>query len=104
VSYLFCSHKYKKFVNYFSFELAEIKIWANLQRIIELFTQKLSLSFQNIGLGSEIREPEKNLFQIPDPGAKRHRIPDPGFETLEKYFSLPGWRQRRKSGSCVRNG
>jgi hypothetical protein len=29
--------------------------------------------------GSEIRDQEKNLFRIPDPGpgSKRHRIPDP---------------------------
>jgi hypothetical protein len=29
---------------------------------------------------SGIRDPEKNLFRIPDPGpvSKRHRIPDPG--------------------------
>ncbi len=31
-----------------------------------------------MGLGSGIRDPEKNLFWIPDPGGlKRHRIPDP---------------------------
>ncbi len=32
-----------------------------------------------MGLGSEIRDPEKNLFRIPDPGlgSKRRRIPDP---------------------------
>jgi len=31
-----------------------------------------------MGLGSGIRDPEKNLFRIPDPGpgSKRHRIPD----------------------------
>jgi hypothetical protein len=29
-----------------------------------------------MGLESEIRDPEKNLFRIPDPGVKRHRIPD----------------------------
>jgi hypothetical protein len=30
-------------------------------------------------LGPEIRDPEKNLFRIPDPGpgSKRHQIPDP---------------------------
>jgi hypothetical protein len=32
-------------------------IWANFQRIIELFTQKLSLSSQKYGFG--IRDPEK---------------------------------------------
>jgi hypothetical protein len=34
----FCSHKYHKIENYFIFELVKKKIWANLQRIIELFT------------------------------------------------------------------
>ncbi len=29
-----------------------------------------------MGLGSEIRDPEKNLFRIP--GSKMHQIPDPG--------------------------
>ncbi len=41
----FCSHKYHKIENYFIFEQVKNKIWANLQRILELFTQKLSLSF-----------------------------------------------------------
>jgi hypothetical protein len=53
------------------------KIWANFQRIIELFTQKVSLSSQKYGFG--IRDPEKTY---PDPGSriqgsKKHRIPDP---------------------------
>jgi hypothetical protein len=38
----FCSHKYHKIENYFIFEVAKKKIWANLQRIIELFVIKLS--------------------------------------------------------------
>jgi hypothetical protein len=52
------------------------KIRANFQRIIELFTQKLSLSSQKYGFG--IRDPRsgKNLFRIPDPGVKK--APDPG--------------------------
>jgi hypothetical protein len=51
------------------FELLKYKIWANIQRIIELSTQKLSLSFQ------------KYVFGIPDPGGQKgtgSRIPDPG--------------------------
>ena len=28
-------------------------------------------------LGSEIRDPEKNLFRIPDPGVKKAPDPDP---------------------------
>jgi len=34
-----CSHKFHKIANYFSFELLKKKIWANFQRIIELFNQ-----------------------------------------------------------------
>jgi hypothetical protein len=40
LSYHFCSHKYHKIENYFDFELAKKTIWAILQRIIELLTQK----------------------------------------------------------------
>ncbi len=29
-----------------------------------------------MGLGSRIRDPEKNLFRIPDSGSKRHWITD----------------------------
>jgi hypothetical protein len=38
------------------------KIWANFQRIIELFTQKIVTKLSKIGVwdpGSEIRDPEK---------------------------------------------
>jgi hypothetical protein len=55
------------------------KIWSNFQRIIELFTQKIVTKLSKIKLwdpGSEIRDPEKNLFRIPDPGVKK--APDPG--------------------------
>ena len=34
-----CSHKFHKIANYFSFELLKKKMWANFQRIIELFNQ-----------------------------------------------------------------
>jgi hypothetical protein len=46
------------------------KIWANFQRIIELFTQKIVTKLSKIWVwdpGSE-----KNLFRIQ--GSKRHRI------------------------------
>jgi hypothetical protein len=53
-----------KIENYFIFELMKKKIRANLQRIIELFTQKFVISFQNYTYvwipGSEIRDPEKS--------------------------------------------
>jgi hypothetical protein len=73
-----CSHKFHKIVNYFSFEVLKKKIWANFQRIIELFTKKWSKALKNMVLGSEIWDPgsRKNLFRILEPGGKK--APDPG--------------------------
>jgi hypothetical protein len=73
-----CCHRYLYFgainftkLNYFIFEMLKKKIWANFQRIIERLTQKIVTKLKNKGLGSEIRDPEKNLFQIPDSGVKK---------------------------------
>ena len=79
----FCSHKFHIIENYFIFEMLNKKIWANFQRIIELFTKKIVKKFFKIWSwdpGSEIRDPGSgiNLFRIPDPGVKKHPIPDPG--------------------------
>jgi hypothetical protein len=78
-------------VNYFIFEMLKKKIWANFQRIIELFTQKIVTKLSKIwewDLGSGIRDPgsgdpEKTYSgsRIPDPGSriqgsKRHRVPE----------------------------
>ncbi len=37
----FCSHKFHKIENYFIFKMLKKKNWANFQRIIEPFTQKI---------------------------------------------------------------
>jgi hypothetical protein len=69
-----CSHKFHKIENYFSFEVLKKKIWANLQRIVGLFTQKIVTKFLKIWVwdpGSG-----KTLFRIPDPEVKK--APDPG--------------------------
>ncbi len=69
-----CNHKFHKIENNFSFEVPNKKIWANFQRIIELFTQKIVTKLSKIWVwdpGSG-----KNLFRIPDPGVKK--APDPG--------------------------
>jgi hypothetical protein len=69
-----CSHKFHKIANYFSFRVLKKKIWANFQRIIELFTQKIVTKLSKIWIwdpGSG-----KNLYRIPDPGVKK--APDPG--------------------------
>ncbi len=84
-----CSHKFHKIVNYFSFEVLKKKIWANFQRIIELFAQKIVTKLSKVWVwdpGSG-----KNLFRIPDPGVKK--APDPGSRirirnTNSRHFSL----------------
>ncbi len=69
----FCSHKFHKIPNYFSFEVLKKKIWVNFQRIIELFTQKIVNKLSKIwdwDPGSEIRDQEKPLQ---DPGSRGHK-------------------------------
>jgi hypothetical protein len=88
LSYLVCSHKFHKTENYFEFELLKKKIWANFQRIIELFMQKIVTKLSKIWFWdprSGIRDPVSEIRKkpIPDPGSriqglKRQRIPDPG--------------------------
>jgi hypothetical protein len=95
-----CSHKFHKIVNYFSFEVLKEKFWANFQRIIELFTKKIVKKLLNIWSwdpGSEIRDPEKNLFRIPDPRVKK--APDPGYgsATLTSAYT-DGVRNKNKLG------
>jgi hypothetical protein len=53
------------------------KIWANFQRIIELFTQKTVTKLSKIWVWDTRYGIQKNLFQNPDPGVKK--TPDPGF-------------------------
>jgi hypothetical protein len=70
-----CSHKFHKIVNYFSFEVLKKKIWANFQRIIELFTKNWSKKLLKIwswdpGSG-------KNLSRIQGSKSTQSRIPDP---------------------------
>ncbi len=77
-----CGHKFHKIVNYFSFEVLKKKIWANFQRIIELFTKKVVKKLLKIWSwdpGSEIRDPEKTYSGSRIQGSKstRSRIPDP---------------------------
>jgi hypothetical protein len=56
------------------------KIWANFQRIIELFTKKkCQKALKNMVLGSEIRDPGSGKKPIPDPGSRGQKAPDPGF-------------------------
>jgi hypothetical protein len=62
-------------LNYFIFEMLKKEIWANFQRIIELFTQKIVSKLSKIW----VWDPESviNLFRIPDLGVKKAPDPDP---------------------------
>jgi hypothetical protein len=63
------------------------KIWANFQRIIELFAKKLSKSSSKYGLG--IRDPGS---EIRDPGSE---IRDPDPQHCGLLLAYPaGWRHR----------
>jgi hypothetical protein len=81
----FCSHKFYKIENYVIFEMLKKKIWANFQRIVEVFTQKIFNMLSNLWVwdpGSG-----KNLFRIQ--GSKRHQIPDPDQQhCLDCYFQM----------------
>jgi hypothetical protein len=67
LSHLFCSHKYHKVINYFIFELMKKKIWANLQRIIELLTQNIGIKLSKYRFGTRDPGSATNLFRISDP-------------------------------------
>jgi hypothetical protein len=73
LSYLFCSHKNRKIENYIKFELEKKIILTNLQRIIELSTQKIVIKLSKIWVWDP--RSGKSLFRIPDPGVKI--APDP---------------------------
>jgi hypothetical protein len=68
------------------------KIWASFQRIIELFTKKFGTQLKKIwgwDPGSEIRDPEKNLFDSdrnPD-SFTAEKIPD----RFHYYRKNPGF-------------
>jgi hypothetical protein len=81
-----CSHKFYKTENYFTFDMLKKKMWANFQRIMELFTQIFVTTLSKIcvwdpGFG-------KNLFRIPDPYPGIKKTPDPrsGSATLIPFL------------------
>jgi len=48
LSYFSCSLKFHKIESYLIFEMHKKNIWANFQRIIELFTPKIVIMLSNI--------------------------------------------------------
>jgi hypothetical protein len=70
LSYFFCSHKFQKIEYYFIFGMLKKKIWANFQRIIEVFTQKTFTKLSKIW----VWDPRSGIRK--KPGAKK--APDLG--------------------------
>ncbi len=68
------------------------KIWADFQRIVEVFTQKIFNMLSNIWVWDPRSGIRKNLFQIPDPGVKKASDPGSGSATLllRENFALLG--------------
>jgi hypothetical protein len=94
----FRSHKYHKIKKNFTFELVKNKIcefWPIFKELKNFLHKKLAL--KNIGLESEIRDPEK---PIPDPGYGVKKAPDPGSGTE----TLVNWNAKNVElgffGSC----
>jgi hypothetical protein len=79
------SHKFHKIENYFSVEVPKKKNWANLQRIIELFTQRIVSKFSKIW----VWDPRSGIRKkaIPDPGVKKAPDPGSGSATLRKLLA-----------------
>jgi hypothetical protein len=77
-----CSHKFHKIENYFIFEMLKKIIWANFQRIIEPFTQKIVNKLSKMWVwdpGSEIGDPEK-IYS----GSRGYKSTGSGSATLEE--------------------
>ncbi len=66
VHIFFCSHKFHKIDNFFIFEMLKKNIWANFQKINEVFTQKIFTMLSNIWVWD------------PGFGIRKKPIPDPG--------------------------
>ncbi len=81
------------------------KFFANVQRIIELFIQKIVTIFSKILIwdpGSEVRDQEKNIFRIPDLGSRGQKGTGSRIRIRNTdYVSLPypgSWYKKPKSG------
>ncbi len=104
------SHKFHKIVNYFSFEVLKKKIWANFQRIIELFTKKIVkklLKRWSWDPGSEIRDPRSGIrdpektysgSRIPGSKSTQSRISDPGSGSATLHTTIKRPFQERCHG------
>ncbi len=71
------SHIFHKIENYFSFEVLKKKIWANFQRIIELYTQKIVTKLSKISVW--------------DPGSRGQKGTGSWIRNTAKMRTIEGW-------------
>ncbi len=69
----FCSHKFHKIEYHVIFEMLKKKIWANFQRIVEVFTQKIFNMLSNIW----VWDPRSGIRKKPIPDPVVEKAPDP---------------------------
>ncbi len=77
-----CSHKFHKIVHYFSFEVLKKKIWANFQRILELFTHKIVTKLSKVWVW--------------DPGFRGQKGTGSATPCFLTWLKLPGFTQNDK--------
>ncbi len=77
IPFFVATNFFHKIVNYFIFEMLKKKIWANFQRIIELFTQTIVTKLSKIWVWdpvTDIRDPEKTYSGSPGQKGTRSLI------------------------------
>jgi hypothetical protein len=77
-----CNHKFHKIVHYFSFEVLKKKIWANFQRIIELFTQKIVIKLSKVWVW------DPGVKKAPDPGSGSATLPEMKLHSLVPNYYI----------------
>ncbi len=77
----FCSHKFHKIKYYVIFETLKKKIWANFQRIVEVFTQKIFNMLSNIWVwdpGSRGQKGTGSRIRIRNTAGMAHELTEKG--------------------------
>jgi TFIIF-interacting CTD phosphatase-like protein len=70
---IFCSHKFHTIKNYLFFEITEKILLILIDKEFNFLNLKIVTKLSEILVKSGIRDQEKNLFHIPDPGVKKKK-------------------------------
>jgi hypothetical protein len=104
LSYLFCSHKFHKIVNYLFFEMLKKKFGLVFKELYNLLLKKFSLCSQKYGFW--IRDPRSGQKPIPDPGSRGQketasRIRIRNTDLYWPEITLKSARQRRHAYTSI---